>query len=304
VAAHKRFIILAALTAMFTVGWAADSQAQRRYRRPVRAAVVVAPYYYSPYYRPFWGYDPWFPDYQWGGIYGPYGPYRYYNVDPGGSMRLEVKPREAEVYVDGYYAGVVDDFDGTFQRLRVPPGEHEIALYLEGYRTVREKIYLLPDKTFKLNRDLEPLPAGEPPEARPQPLYPPQSGAAGGPGAGQPPYGPPPGPRGQAGRRGQPPQAPPQQAPPGARDPRDSRAPESPAYGTLSVRVQPGGAADVVVDGEKWRGPEGQERIFIELPEGRHTVEIQKQGFRTYVTDVDVRRGETTELNVSLRNQE
>jgi hypothetical protein len=66
--------------------------------------------------------------------------------------------------------------------------------------------------------------------------------------------------------------------------------------------VQPGDA-DVLVDGERWRGPAGQERLIIEVPEGRHTVEIQKSGFRTYVTEVDVRRGETTPLNVSLRTQ-
>jgi hypothetical protein len=52
---------------------------------------------------------------------------------------------------------------------------------------------------------------------------------------------------------------------PASRGPCDARAPESGAYGTLSIRVQPG-PADIIVDGEKWRGPEGQERIFIELP--------------------------------------
>ena len=31
-------------------------------------------------------------------------------------------PSEARVYVDGYYAGTVDDFDGLFQRLNVSPG--------------------------------------------------------------------------------------------------------------------------------------------------------------------------------------
>ena len=35
-----------------------------------------------------------------------------------GSLRLKVKPREASVYVDGYFAGRVDDFDGMFQRLQ------------------------------------------------------------------------------------------------------------------------------------------------------------------------------------------
>ena len=61
--------------------------------------------------------------------------YGYRLRAPDASVRLDVKPKEAEVYVDGYYAGVVDDFDGTFQRLRVEPGEHEIELWLDGYRT-------------------------------------------------------------------------------------------------------------------------------------------------------------------------
>ena len=42
----------------------------------------------------------------------------------------------------------------------------------------------------------------------------------------------------------------------------------------------------------------------IDLAEGSHTVEIRKPGYRTYVTQVDVRRGETTPLNVSLRNEQ
>ena len=62
---------------------------------------------------------------------------RYHAYAPDASVRLDVKPKEAEVYVDGYYAGMVDDFDGTFQRLRVEPGEHEIELWLDGYRTVQ-----------------------------------------------------------------------------------------------------------------------------------------------------------------------
>jgi len=95
----------------------------------------------------------------------PY-PYRGYRLDPGAAVRLEVTPKEAEVYVDGYYAGVVDDFNGTFQRLRVEPGEHEIELYLDGYRQVKQKVYLSPDNTFKIKYTMEKLSAGEQPEAR------------------------------------------------------------------------------------------------------------------------------------------
>jgi hypothetical protein len=36
------------------------------------------------------------------------------------------------------------------------------------------------------------------------------------------------------------------------------------------------------------------------LPECGHAVEVRRDGYRTYVTEVDVRGGETATLNVSL----
>jgi PEGA domain-containing protein len=100
--------------------------------------------------------------------------------------------------------------------------------------------------------------------------------------------------RGPAGRRMPPP--PPQQGP-------DPRGGPASGYGTLAVRVQPNDA-EVSIDGEPWRGPAGQDRLNVEVAEGSHTVEIRKAGFRTYITQVEVRRGETTPLNVSLRGEQ
>ena len=282
----KRIVVLAALAVAGVLTLASTSSAQgfRGRRVVVRAPVVVGGGYYSPY----WLYDPW---YGFGYQYplGPYPypspyPYRYYNVDPGAAMRLEVTPHEAEVYVDGYYAGIVDDFDGTFQRLRARPGQHEIVLYLDGYRAVHQKLYLTPKNTLKVKYAMEPLAAGEQPEARPE--------------------APPPPPPPQAG------QAPPM-PPPGmpGRGPSTRRAPQGPprgnasAYGTLAIRVQPIDA-DVLIDGELWHTQEAPDRLTIEVSEGPHTVEIRKAGYRPFVTQVQVRRGESTPLNVSLRTQE
>ena len=51
--------------------------------------------------------------------------------------------REAmEVYVDGDLAGVVNDFDGAFQRLRLSPGEHAIEVKLDGYRSLQTTIFV------------------------------------------------------------------------------------------------------------------------------------------------------------------
>ena len=70
-------------------------------------------FYFAPYFGAYW-----YPYYQSPVFYPPYG---WYGVmpDTASSVRVEVTPREAKVYVDGYFAGIVDDFDGTFQRLRV-----------------------------------------------------------------------------------------------------------------------------------------------------------------------------------------
>ncbi|MGH9144130.1 MAG: PEGA domain-containing protein [Vicinamibacterales bacterium] len=288
--------MIGALVAIVFGASAVTSEAQvRGHGRGRTSVVVVGGGFYSPYYYdPFFFADPWYGGYQY--PIRPYG-YGYRFAEADASVRLEVTPKEAEVFVDGYYAGVVDDFDGTFQRLHVPPGEHEIELWLDGYRTVRQKVYLTPDNTFKVKYQMERLASGQAPEPKPQPVEPPQVGN-------QPRMQPPMG-RGPMMRRIPPDQMPPPQPPPD--DPRSG--PDNPrggqrnaSYGTLAIKVQPADA-EVSIDGENWRGPGAQDRLTVEVSEGSHTVEIRKAGFRTYVTQVDVRRGQTTPLNVSLRGE-
>ena len=66
----------------------------------------------------------------------------YYIARDLTAIRVIVKPNDAKVYVDGYFADIVDDFDGVFQRLHVPAGQHEVVLYLEGYRTCTLRKYI------------------------------------------------------------------------------------------------------------------------------------------------------------------
>ena len=293
---YKRFVMFAALAAAAIAGSAATSEAQVRGHGGGRTSVVVVGggFYRPYYYDPFFFADPWYGGYQY--PIAPYG-YGYRYAEPDASVRLDVKPKEAEVFVDGYYAGVVDDFDGTFQRLNVSPGEHEIELWLDGYRTVKQKVYLTRDNTFKIKYQMEHLAAGEAPEPKPQPINPAQFG-------GEPRMQPPMG-RPSTARRVPPPQQMPPPPPPD--DPRGApdapRAPRNGAYGTLAIKVQPGDA-EISIDGEPWRGPGGQDRLTVEVSEGSHTVEIRKSGYRTYVTQVDVRRGQATPLNVSLRGEQ
>ncbi len=100
-------------------------------------------------------YDGWYGGGYWGYPYGGWAATRSYMHRDIGSVRVLVDPAEARVYVDGYYAGTVDDFDGLFQRLSVSPGRHEITLKLEGYKTHRVKVYVPFESTLKLHYDME-----------------------------------------------------------------------------------------------------------------------------------------------------
>jgi hypothetical protein len=96
---------------------------------------------------------------------------------PEAELKIKVEPEEAKnasVFVDGYFAGTVDEFDGAFQRLRVLPGQHEIVVYLEGYRSIKERLYLGPSMSRKLERTMEKLGPGEPNEPKPEPIEPPE----------------------------------------------------------------------------------------------------------------------------------
>ena len=76
-----------------------------------------------------------------GNGYALYGyPYEYGDSIPlseyrtlYGAVRLEIPQDDAEVYVDGYYAGTVDDFDGRLQELQLEPGQHRIEVRGRGY---------------------------------------------------------------------------------------------------------------------------------------------------------------------------
>lgn len=282
----KRLLIAACVCLAAMALWPSDALAQRRVARvrPARSVVVVGagfynPYFYSPFY---WG--GWYPGFGYGPypFYAPYG-YGYgYGYRPAiAEARLQIKPRDSEVFVDGYYVGRVDNFDGVFQRLDLPPGEHEIVVYHDGYRTYRQKNLFRPGEGYKYQAALEPLAAGEAQEPRPQ--------ASSTPPAEQPPYGQP-APYGPGRDRGRTTPLP---------ERRGGERAETAGFGTLTVRVQPADAV-VTIDGERWDSPEGGSRLQVQLAAGRHRIDVRKDGFKPYSTSVEIRSGETETVNVSL----
>jgi hypothetical protein len=70
-------------------------------------------------------------------VYGYRAPRAPVYIAPGaplyGGVALEISPYDADVYVDGNYAGKVADFDGTVQPLTVIPGTHRIEVQAPGY---------------------------------------------------------------------------------------------------------------------------------------------------------------------------
>ena len=64
------------------------------------------------------------------------------------------------MFVDGYFVGTADEFDGALQRLRVEAGEHELEFYLEGYRTARQPVLFRREGTITIKHAMEPVGAG------------------------------------------------------------------------------------------------------------------------------------------------
>ena len=271
------------------------SLAERRHPRAGTGSGAHGGYYpgygggywggYYPYY-PYWGwYYPgfygsyWWPYGGWGwsgGYWGnPWGwgggPVYRSAEEESGSVRVLVDPSDARVYVDGYYAGTVDDFDGLFQRLHVAPGQHEIALKLEGYQTHRMRVYVSPGTTLKLqykmskgtgetfadlaanvpqsvlDRDRERMRQREQEQAF-------MEGAPGG----------------------------------------DQATANT---GTLRLEVRPDDAS-VYVDGA-FRGT-GREAAALRLAPGRHRLEVVRPGSRTIEREVEVAPGQSSEVTIDL----
>jgi len=142
------------------------------------------PYYYygSPFgYGAYYGYGnyygSWYPGYGFGlgffydpfayGFYSPYDMgYGYggyggqgYSQSYGrnlatGQLRLKVKPEHGQVYVDGYYVGDVDSFDGVFQRMPIEAGAHRVEIRAAGFQPVTFDVMVVAGETVTYKGEL------------------------------------------------------------------------------------------------------------------------------------------------------
>jgi PEGA domain len=149
---------------------------RERYDRDRRAysyspRVVVPRTYYRPYvFRPrvsigfgiFAGYPV---PYAWRYsapiyVYGYHAPRAPVYITPGmtlyGGVALEMSPYDADVFVDGGYAGKVADFDGTTQPLTLMAGTHRIEVQAPGYAPLVFDVVVEGGQVIPYRGDLRP----------------------------------------------------------------------------------------------------------------------------------------------------
>jgi hypothetical protein len=76
------------------------------------------------------------------------------------------------------------------------------------------------------------------------------------------------------------------------------RTPEAVGFGTLDLYVQPA-TAEVTLDGQRWVSSD-EGHFMVQVPAGKHRVEVSKSGYRQFTTEIEIREGEAVPLNVSL----
>jgi hypothetical protein len=94
-------------------------------------------------------------------VYGYGAPRNEVLITPGasayGGVALEITPFDADVWVDGEYAGKVEDFDGTTQPLTLTPGTHRIEVQAPGYEPMTVDVGVQPGQVIPYRGDLRPL---------------------------------------------------------------------------------------------------------------------------------------------------
>src|SRR6185369_14893542 len=91
----------------------------------------------GPGFAPYGGYG-----YGWYGSYGMYGPY---GATPNaGKVKLDTNVKDAEVFINGYYAGTV----GELKTMVLHSGNYTIEVRAPGRMPFQQRIYVVAEKTL------------------------------------------------------------------------------------------------------------------------------------------------------------
>jgi hypothetical protein len=128
-----RRLLLAAivLMAILPVGAAAHG------RRAVFVRPVIVPYGWYGWHDPFWGPS-------------PYRPYVFTRSNDG-KVKIETKAKDANVYINGSFAGTVREL----KTMKLRSGSYKIEIRKPGSSQYGEQIYVVPGKTIHLYPGLD-----------------------------------------------------------------------------------------------------------------------------------------------------
>jgi len=70
-------------------------------------------------------------------------------------LKIAATPVRAAVFVDGQYAGHVDEFDGVGKAMLLTPGQHRVHIALPGYLPFDTMVDLRPQQKLKIQTDLK-----------------------------------------------------------------------------------------------------------------------------------------------------
>ena len=134
----RKLMWIAAAALMTLAPVSASAQVHRGFVSHRRVVVVGRPYFggwYGGWYRPFW--EPY-----WGGYY-------YANPDSG-EVKLETKVKDAEVFINGSYAGTTHQN----KTMHLRPGNYKIEIREGGSTAFAQDVYVTAGKTLKLYPEL------------------------------------------------------------------------------------------------------------------------------------------------------
>jgi opacity protein-like surface antigen len=104
----------------------------------IGGVVVVGRPYAAGWYSPFWG-----------GYWGPYwGP--YYAYPNAGQIKVDTKVKDAQVFIDGAYAGTTHEN----KTMHLRPGSYNIEIREGGHTQFSQRVYVAAGKTLHLHPEL------------------------------------------------------------------------------------------------------------------------------------------------------